>query len=317
MLGDDGFKLDTERIKKVIEVAETVKQWAGQHEKEVAYFQEQLIKHMSKCFTNGVTSVKRREKVWGKYHQLRVSKEYINFWKVFLSVAGCSTAPDPAFYQHISQHIFNRLLKDTFPIPDVPSASSVSNSLTSEEANAVRYVAGYVCSNMYKKLKKSSATNSNDIAQGIEDMLEDELDGEDDDSKKWIDSIDRGGLFKVNDWAYAFFISVEGVVRQYLQLKKASELQAATRDVIVGRVMQDENVEIQWSLIGVELAENDRASLMRMLVDQWITIRGFSFAGAYIEIYKQASKKSLQKSKALRTKLSDTKKKKDKKKSQE
>ena len=64
-------------------------------------------------------------------------------------------------------------------------------------------------------------------------------------------------------------------------------------------------MKLQWSAISVKLNELDGPSLMRMIIERWVTIRGFSFAGAYIEIY---SKKSLQKSKGLRTKLCSSKK---------
>ena len=108
---------------------------------------------------------------------------------------------------------------------------------------------------------------------------------------------------------YAFFVSIELVVRRFYQLKKATELQPGMKDVIVASVLQDDDVELQWSLLSLELEEKDRLKLMNMIINDWINIRGFSFAGSYIELYKQATKKSLQKSKPLRAKLSDTKKK--------
>ena len=108
-----------------------------------------------------------------------------------------------------------------------------------------------------------------------------------------------------------FFVSIELVVQHYFQLKKATELQAGLKDTLVACVLQDDHVELQWSMICVELEEKDRRTLMNMLINDWINIRGFSFAGAYVEIYKQATKKALQKSKALCSKLSDTKKKKE------
>ncbi len=37
-----------------------------------------------------------------------------------------------------------------------------------------------------------------------------------------------------------------------------------------------------------------------MIVDLWLTIRGFSTAGAYVEYYKQCNKKSTTKATGLR-----------------
>lgn len=43
--------------------------------------------------------------------------------------------------------------------------------------------------------------------------------------------------------------------------------------------------------------------ILDMLTDLWITIRGFSFASSFLEMYKQEKKKGLQRSKALRKEI--------------
>ncbi len=92
---------------------------------------------------------------------------------------------------------------------------------------------------------RSSTENRDDIlCQGILDMMEDEFD-EGDASAAWTDMIDRRGLFKVNDRAYAFFVSVETVVRQYFQIKKAVDLQAAhIKDKLVSSALDDSDVKL-------------------------------------------------------------------------
>ena len=45
------------------------------------------------------------------------------------------------------------------------------------------------------------------------------------------------------------------------------------------------------------------AVLLEMIVGLFITIRGFSFSKSLMEMYKQEVKKSMQKSKSLRRKL--------------
>ena len=68
-------------------------------------------------------------------------------------------------------------------------------------------------------------------------MMEDELD-EGDASAAWTDTIDRGGLFKVNDRAYAFFVGVEMVARRYYQIKKATDLLAGVKDLLVSNALR-------------------------------------------------------------------------------
>ena len=57
---------------------------------------------------------------------------------------------------------------------------------------------------------------------------------------------------------------------------------------------------------------NESASfLLKMIVEHWVTVRGFSYAGAFIEKYKQRNKQTLEKSKGLRKKLISNNKKED------
>lgn len=309
MLEDPAFKLDTARVREAVAVAEKVRTWMSSNETEARFFEKQLANHMEKCFLGGVSKTSTREKVWGHYHKLRCSDAYKSFWKTLLTIIGCETVDDPIFYQHISHHIFKNALKDAFPLPS--STHEDTPSLSYDEENIIRYVAGYVCNKLFKKLKKS--VQNYDLTYGIQDMVEED-DCDIDGSETWLNLVDRGGLCRVSDVTYAAFISMETVVREQLRVDKATELEAGMKEKMVSNVMKSEDVRLQWGLIGVELDEGRSETLLNMIVNEWITLRGFSFAGGYMEIYKQATKQSLQKTKGLRTKLSATEKKTEKKK---
>ena len=49
-------------------------------------------------------------------------------------------------------------------------------------------------------------------------------------------------------------------------------------------------------------------ALLQLIVQHWVTVRGFSFSAAYMEKYKQKHKKTVQKSKGIRKTLLGTKK---------
>ena len=72
--------------------------------------------------------------------------------------------------------------------------------------------------------------------------------------------------------------------------------------------MKSDSVMMQWELVGVELERERGEILLKLIVNEWITLRGFSFATGLVELYKQANRQSLQKSKGLRSKLSTKKK---------
>ena len=101
MLSDYGFQIETDRIKAAVVDAEKMKAWIPAHAVEVQYFEVQLAKQMEKCMQGGVEGNVARERIWGKYHRLRVSEAYVNFWRTFLRVAGCNLIEDPIVSQYL------------------------------------------------------------------------------------------------------------------------------------------------------------------------------------------------------------------------
>lgn len=68
-------------------------------------------------------------------------------------------------------------------------------------------------------------------------------------------------------------------------------------------IITDEDIAFHWSILTIEVEKEEDAVLLGMMVDLFITIRGFSFSKLLMEMYKQEAKKSTQKSKSLRRKL--------------
>ena len=61
-----------------------------------------------------------------------------------------------------------------------------------------------------------------------------------------------------------------------------------------------------WSMVSINWAQNEADALLNMMVGHWITLRGFSHAGAFVEMYKSRNQTTVQKSKGLRKKLNST-----------
>ena len=57
------------------------------------------------------------------------------------------------------------------------------------------------------------------------------------------------------------------------------------------------------SILTANRSDDVATTILEMVVDLWITVRGFSLAGAWVEEYKITQKKTTQKSKALRKQL--------------
>ena len=104
----------------------------------------------------------------------------------------------PTFYQHVVDLVFHAHIKACYPISQ-PAQTAEDNSLNYEERNALRYAAGYVPRALLKKLERSSH-------QYKEEMILNLSDGNGgrggspttDDSTEWVQAVDRGGLYHIN-----------------------------------------------------------------------------------------------------------------------
>ena len=57
----------------------------------------------------------------------------------------------------------------------------------------------------------------------------------------------------------------------------------------------DDDIQFHWSVISVDLDRHVGEQLLQEIVQLWLTIRRFSTAGAFVEQYKQITKKSTKK----------------------
>ena len=53
-----------------------------------------------------------------------------------------------------------------------------------------------------------------------------------------------------------------------------------------------------WSIVAADMNKKVGDEL---IVEEWVKIRGFSFAGSWLKLYKQRNKKTLQRSKGIRS----------------
>ena len=80
------------------------------------------------------------------------------------------------------------------------------------------------------------------------------------------------------------------------------------KDRMHAMVQQDEDVLFWWSVLCAvaEVDSDTESALLPILVNHYVTIRGFAFAARWVEVFKQTTKKSLQRVKSLRNKLQCT-----------
>ena len=286
-----------------------------EHREKVEEFAHSITTELSRAFTSSSKTLQtRREKMWGQYHTMRTSSKFIQLWVQFLNKSGIE--PLPTLYQHLTSLIFKELVKEKFPVvyTQPSECSEEMKSLGYDEANAMRYVAGYVCRAVRKKITVSHSPLKKQLLLALWELLEDEsIDYSEDEeaspqqqqpsSSDWIDLVDRGGLLHVNTETFMLFTAIEGVVRSHYRVDNLKAVTDGKRHELSQKISASEDVQFQWCMIAVDMSEDVAQTLLNMIIDMWVTIRGFSFVKCYLELYKQRQKKITQRSKGLRKEL--------------
>ena len=204
----------------------------------------------------------------------------------------------------IIQFLIDRIFKEIIGVhftSKTVSHNPNDDALTYDEQNALRYAAGYVPKCLKNRLKHSSHPLKRELMWRLLDLTDESDDFIEDDetsTEEWLNRIDRGGLQHVTHKTYTLMESMETALRQGLHTIKTNFKENVTESI-----MKNEDVMFNWLMISGEWEDEEAEVLFKMVIDLWVTIRGFSFASCWVEKYKLAHHQSIQKSKGIRKQL--------------
>lgn len=240
------------------------------------------------------------------FHQLRL-ETLPEIWKSFTTGIKLPQL-EPLHAQAINHQLFTSSLKEILlQQPQVSEkTSSQKPTLMADEENALRYASGFVAMKLLKTLKKRDDMKSAQFRECLSHMANV---GNDSSfyayTTEWIKSVDRGGLFHVNDTTYILFKAIELKTKEVLPEHLLSR--SAKKEDLVTKIVGDADVQQHWCMAAVDIMdEEDADELLKMIVDLWITMRGFAITSLWMEEYKRATAKNVDKSKSLRKELQAT-----------
>ena len=256
--------------------------------------------------------------VWSAFHKLRIwNSDLKKAWTAFIS-------GNPLSHHHEQelalQIILDRLLKQMLKIkadtvrPYIATKESV-NPLTLFEKNAVRYMAGYIAVKLMKKFRKycknPTLRSKHELFLCIlKKMKAKDQPGEPesvlDYTTLWLELVDRGGLYHIDDNVFMLMESIEMVLRQHLNIPDVLTYVPGTdlRKHISKDVLENHDIMILWETIAdiPDKYEQYSVELLVQIIDLWITIRSHSFVKGWTmnfeAKYKEGTRKSLMPEKA-------------------
>ena len=296
---DDSFTVETTESQSCLLVARKSISLLSAKTAEQKEFAKWLYAKLSDIFSAARSDKQvNQDTLWKKFYTFRSSEEFNSKWRSFL-VKLCLD-PDPLFYQHVTQELFETIIGKKLAIKEVVSTQS-TEGLTIEEENVVRYIGGYVIRMVKKNLHLPDDKEIMDILNLLVHSSAQSLTHS---SQQWTESLDRGGLISISDKAFECFCAIELGIRRHLNIANVNDMDDTFRSRVINDLVDDSDVQFCWCLVG-EMDEESGMECLEKIITKWVTIRGFSFAKSLMELYKQRSKKSTQKSKSLRTKLAN------------
>ena len=306
------FQIQSEAASTAIRTATLLVEWTHSQPANRSKFNQffsSLDGKFQQCFSKSSKSVKYREESMRRaYHKLASSTSFKNDWERFL-LESISKPASPAFFQFISDTLFGQAIKEHFELPKTVSGVAYPQKLTDLEEKALRYVAGYVIRKVKNKIEKSSVKmhpHKDDMVLFMSSELSGDEWFESTETEEWVNAVDRGGLWHVTDNVYTLFYIAEVEIKSILRrdiLKAGLHADDSLKEKLMHVILGNEDLQFVWSTISTTIDNEIGGTILKMVVELYTTVRGFAFASACLELYKQRMKKGTQKSQAMRKTL--------------
>ena len=181
--------------------------------------------------------------------------------------------PQPTFYQEVTDLLFDGIVTSALPVrPPVPSEAA---AITCDHVYQL-YAAGYVCRKIHKSIHGSSQPDQAELLRCVKALLKDDDDEEAASlSAAWVNEVDRGGLWHVQEGTYMLFAAIEEEVREHFRFCALEDSKERCRERLTTAVSSNDEVLFHWCMLTAEIEEIHAQTVLDMLVSLWVTIRGF------------------------------------------
>ena len=280
-------------------------------------FSNELVKclqqHIRSVTSRLRSTTSKRERLWSTFHTLRTSNTLASMWKALVSSLGVPV-DDPLLEQSVYQEVFESCVQDYFSSTNSARKDTEDKdldiTLSADEMNVIRYVGGYVARSLLKKHEKRNGDKHSQFIVCLGEMA---VEGEGEDmltyTRHWFDLVNRGGLYPINDVTVSLFTNIEICVRALLprHVITCNSDKETFKANVHDEVFKNEEVQFHWTLLSQDIVSpEDAETLLQEIISLWVTIRGYSLAASWMEIYKSNEKKNTQKSTGLRKSISGT-----------
>jgi len=276
--------------KSAVQLANSI---IGFEDEQLRQYAKYLCHKIVYLFETYGQSVAKREMLLLEFYNYCISDDMINHWKNFVSVV----TPDDSSAQHVYQFLLNNFLQKSFEfcLPPKNDFLKVADlALSKEEEATLRYVAGYIVFSLKNRLKKKTSLEAKAAIAILEKLGSKNDNALNDESSindytcHWVQQVNRGGLFIVNQQFYLFVKLMEHIAR--IILNKNLLIQYCGQDiraVLIQRFQGNSILLDSWNAMTKDLHNKGLSTkLLNAIYLKWANTRAHSFVRNWLEIRK-------------------------------
>ena len=176
----------------------------------------------------------------------------------------------PNLNQHFINIIFENIISLALPLAD--STVPDPGPITYDDTNVINYAAGYVCRKIHYSVAHFSKPEKPELLRCVGGLLKVKDDeGKESSSAEWVNEVNRGGLWHVEEGTCMLFAAMEEV-RKHFQVGGMEVGKERCRERLIDAVC-NEDVLFHWCMLAAESEETQAQIVFDMLVSMWITVR--------------------------------------------
>ena len=296
------FEFQTSEAQNGMKVANELLKWFKNNKEYTIQLNSYLTTFFSIWTATAPTKQSIREQVWIRFSQFVSSAEYTLLWQYTYKIANINGSSILSFY--ITFNMFTTYLKTNFSTPSNPSATATYTSLTYDEECSLWYIGGYIIRQLIKKVKKSASVYNNEKLELLEKFKENNSQG-DCEQKMWVQVVNRGGLIYCSSKFYTFIHALEILAKNQFNVILPTSNQTYNLDKMKEEILTNNTIVTSWHnlCLNIDVAQQAKNSLLKDILTFYLAFRGNAHASRSLEQLKKTRKKTIQKSKSLRSKL--------------
>ena len=91
-------------------------------------------------------------------------------------------------------------------------------------------------------------------------------------TEEWTNSIDRGGLWDVNDCTYTVFSILEDEIRRHLKVAALKSLNKETEKTTLESIMKNEVLKFQWTFMTANVDDSIGKEVLHHISELYLTV---------------------------------------------